>query len=84
MEPTFYEQNTDRPLSSIRFEQIFENTNPEDRKTQIICTLGPSCWSVETLLRLIDEGMNVARLNFSHGDHETHAQSVANLKEALK
>lgn len=33
---------------------------------------------------MIDAGMNVARLNFSHGDHKTHGQSVDNLKEALK
>ena len=36
------------------------------------------------LVKMIDAGMNVARLNFSHGDHKTHGQSVENLKEALK
>ena len=36
------------------------------------------------LVKMLDAGMNVARLNFSHGDHETHGRSVANLREALK
>lgn len=54
------------------------------RKTKIVCTLGPACWEVEMLIKMLDAGMNVARLNFSHGDHKSHGQSVANLKEALK
>ena len=42
----------------------------EMRKTKIICTLGPSCESEEKLRELMLAGMNVARFNFSHGDHE--------------
>ncbi|KAH8059009.1 pyruvate kinase [Aureococcus anophagefferens] len=55
----------------------------QTKKTRIICTLGPACWSVEMLGVLLDEGMNVARLNFSHGDHPTHARTIGRLKEAL-
>merc|ERR1719454_2828774 len=55
-----------------------------NRRTKVICTLGPSCWDVDMLVKMIDAGMNVARLNFSHGDHKSHGQSVLNLKEALK
>ena len=54
------------------------------RKTKIVCTLGPACWSVENLGKLIDAGMNVARLNFSHGDHETHSATLDRLREACK
>merc|ERR1719440_1393259 len=54
------------------------------RKCKIICTMGPSCWSVENLCKLIDGGMNVARLNFSHGDHEAHGACVARIREADK
>jgi pyruvate kinase len=42
-----------------------------------VCTLGPACWDKETLIALIDSGMNVARLNFSHGDHEVCMLAVA-------
>jgi pyruvate kinase len=52
------------------------------RKCKIICTMGPSCWDVEMLVKLIDAGMNVARLNFSHGDHEAHGACVARIREA--
>lgn len=54
------------------------------RKCKIICTMGPSCWSEEMLIKMIDCGMNVARLNFSHGDHETHGATVARIRQAVK
>ena len=43
----------------------------------------PACWEVDMLLKMLDAGMNIARLNFSHGDHKGHATSVENLREAL-
>jgi len=54
------------------------------RKCKIICTMGPSCWDVEKLVELIDCGMNVCRLNFSHGDHEVHGDTVRKIREAAK
>lgn len=50
------------------------------RKTKIVCTIGPACQDEATLERLARAGMNVARLNFSHGDHAYHAVSIARLK----
>ena len=50
------------------------------RKTKIICTIGPACRNEQMLGDLIDAGMNVARLNMSHGDHEWHGQTIAMLK----
>ena len=46
------------------------------RKTKIICTIGPACESEEILTRMCLEGMNVARLNFSHGSHEEHLKKI--------
>ncbi|TMW64851.1 hypothetical protein Poli38472_009018 [Pythium oligandrum] len=68
----------------FRLEQVLMPTPARTRKTKIICAIGPSSSSVEMLGQLLDAGMNVARLNFSHGDHELHAQSLANLRKAVE
>lgn len=54
------------------------------RKTKIVCTIGPASESVEKLTRLIEAGMNVARLNFSHGNHEEHRQRIMNIRAAAE
>lgn len=51
-------------------------------RTKIICTMGPAVTRYETLLELIDAGMNVARLNFSHGTQEEHLEVINRLKKA--
>lgn len=53
-------------------------------KARIICTLGPASSSVETLENLLHAGMDVARLNFSHGTHEEHLQAIHNVREAVR
>lgn len=50
-------------------------------KTKIVCTLGPSTENDAVLRELIRSGMNVARLNFSHGTHETHLQNINRIKK---
>jgi pyruvate kinase len=52
------------------------------RKTKIVCTIGPASESLENLKRLMEAGMNVARLNFSHGDFEEHGARVRNIRQA--
>ena len=50
------------------------------RKTKIICTLGPATEDDAVLRRLMQEGMNVARLNFSHGDHDAHSKTLERIR----
>lgn len=51
-------------------------------KTKIVCTIGPASESPETIRAMLTAGMNVARLNFSHGDFDTHARVIACLRDA--
>jgi len=51
-------------------------------KTKIVCTIGPASESLEVMCRLIEAGMNIARLNFSHGDFSAHKQVIDNLRVA--
>ena len=53
------------------------------RKTKIVCTIGPACESEKTMTELCLAGMNVARLNFSHGTHEDHLEKI-NLIKAVR
>jgi hypothetical protein len=52
------------------------------RRTKIVCTLGPASWSPERISSLISAGMDVARINFSHGDLERHAETIRNVRGA--
>lgn len=53
-------------------------------RTKIICTIGPSCNTYDKILDLIRTGMNVARLNFSHGTYEQHLSAINLIKQARK
>lgn len=54
------------------------------RKTKIVCTIGPASESKEMLEKLVQAGMNVARLNFSHGDFEEHGARVKTIREVSR
>merc|ERR1719400_2327212 len=76
----------DRPRS-----QLIHNTELDIyddahnlRRTGIICTIGPASRSAEMLTKLIENGLDVVRLNFSHGTHEYHQETVLNALAAAK
>jgi len=50
-------------------------------KTKIVCTIGPSCDTPERIKTLIEKGMNVARLNFSHGSHDEHLDKIKTIRK---
>ncbi len=55
-----------------------------DHKTKIICTIGPASESPDVLERMIRAGMDIARLNFSHGDYDRHRRVIGNIRSAAK
>ncbi|CBI33895.3 unnamed protein product, partial [Vitis vinifera] len=68
-------QSSDSTLGNQRIM-----SNPR-RKTKIVCTIGPSTSSREMIWKLAETGMNVARLNMSHGDHASHKKTIDLVKE---
>lgn len=55
-----------------------------NEKTKIVCTIGPASESEEMIEKLINAGMNVARLNFSHGSHEEHKGRIDTIRKVAK
>ena len=56
--------------------------NINSPRTKIVCTIGPASESPEVMKQMIEAGMNVARLNFSHGDFAAHKKVIENLRAA--
>lgn len=53
------------------------------RKTKIICTIGPASESIEMMRKLVDNGMNIIRLNFSHGDFDEHGKRIEKIRQVV-
>lgn len=56
----------------------------ETRKTKIICTIGPASQSKEMMLKLVENGMNIIRLNFSHGNYDEHGERIKTIREVVE
>lgn len=67
----------------LKVETIGE-TSLKPRLTRIVCTIGPKTKDVEMINKLLDTGMSVVRLNFSHGTYEYHGEVIENARTALK
>jgi len=79
-------QSVKRSLSgSLRMPEGNEikDVNPRSVKTQVVCTIGPASNNVTTLKKMLEEGMGIARLNFSHGDYEWHESVIRNVRQAV-
>ena len=84
-------QSSEMPVLAgglIHLDMVTRPHNPAmmlDRRTKIICTIGPACWEISQLETLLDAGMNVARLNFSHGaDHAGHLAVLERIRQAAQ
>jgi len=72
---------------AMRFPSKYEDiaaTSTAEKKTDIICTIGPKSWDPDVLVKLMEEGMTVIRCNMSHGDHEEQSMKLANLEKAYE
>jgi pyruvate kinase len=74
---------TDLATGDLAGPELLSAAGPR-RRAKIICTIGPSCNTESALRDLMRLGMDVARLNFSHGSHEEHAHSIERLRKAAE
>jgi len=77
-----YNQHRSQLVHNTRLD-IYQDSE-KLRRTAIICTIGPSSREVKTMVKLMEAGLDVIRLNFSHGTHEYHKGSIENARAAAK
>jgi pyruvate kinase len=78
------DEEAPRAQTRISYDEIFKVAELDNRKTKIICTIGPACSDPSLMTKLIDGGMDIVRLDLSTADHETHESHLTNLAKASK
>ncbi|XP_058778126.1 pyruvate kinase isozyme G, chloroplastic isoform X2 [Vicia villosa] len=79
--PTLGNDYTNSSSPYYAMARTREGSNEERTKTKIVCTIGPSTSSPDMISKLAETGMNVARLNMSHGDHNSHQKTIDFVKQ---
>ena len=79
MQPTVETNGVPEVSGVIAFQR-----HEKIRFCKIVGTLGPSSSSIEVLTQLVEAGMNIARLNFSHGTHGDHLRNIENLRRVAR
>jgi len=75
-----HDDTTSIRCNAISYDELISPEAPH-RKTKIVCTMGPKCWDEESMGKLLDAGMNIARFNFSHGTHEAHGEVLERFRK---
>eukprot|EP00355_Strombidium_rassoulzadegani_P002942 CAMPEP_0168613124 /NCGR_PEP_ID=MMETSP0449_2-20121227/3287_1 /TAXON_ID=1082188 /ORGANISM="Strombidium rassoulzadegani, Strain ras09" /LENGTH=566 /DNA_ID=CAMNT_0008653743 /DNA_START=15 /DNA_END=1715 /DNA_ORIENTATION=- len=78
------EEGAPHNSTKLKKEKVFQQIDYSKRKTKIICTLGPACSELEQMVRLIDAGMQTARINLSHGDLKSNMKLIRRFKQAKR
>ena len=76
------EEVAPRAETKISFDEIYKSPDLETRKTKIICTIGEASTDPSILVKLIDGGMDIARLDLSTRSYDLHETTLANLVKA--
>ena len=74
-----YEKEADK---LVEYKHIFENIDPELRKTKIMCAMGSASWDVDVQSKLIESGMNMISIDMSLGDHKEQMKIIENNNSA--
>ena len=80
----YLETTPDKSQQGVQFVSPSTGTGSAASRTKIVATIGPASRSPEMLRKLIDAGVSVFRLNFSHGTHEEHSAVLADIRKLSK
>ncbi|GIX60968.1 pyruvate kinase PyK1 [Babesia caballi] len=71
-------------ISMEKIAKKGDGSATKNKRTHVVCTMGPAIADTETVVALIDAGMNICRFNFSHGDHQSQGKTLKMVREAME